>query len=85
MILGRIKACQMAARVEAMLYKEKELGIMREISVVSSEVRVMVRTKNQRDINDCADRRCGTIGGTYTAEHDEGAADLGGVGMVPAV
>ncbi|CAI5490110.1 unnamed protein product [Closterium sp. Naga37s-1] len=51
MILGRIKACQMAARVEATLYKEKELGIMREISVVWSEVRVMVRTKNQRDIN----------------------------------
>ncbi|CAI5989975.1 unnamed protein product [Closterium sp. NIES-65] len=37
MILGRIKACQMAARVEATLYKE-ELGIMREISVVRSEV-----------------------------------------------
>ncbi|CAI5935450.1 unnamed protein product [Closterium sp. NIES-64] len=68
MILGRIKACQMAARVEATLYKEKELGIMREISVVRSEVRVMVRTKNQRDINDCADHRRGTIGDTYTAE-----------------
>ncbi|CAI5998758.1 unnamed protein product [Closterium sp. NIES-64] len=51
MILGRIKACQMAARVEATIYKERELGIMREISVVRSEVRVMVRTKNQRDIN----------------------------------
>ncbi|CAI5980659.1 unnamed protein product [Closterium sp. NIES-64] len=51
MILGRIKACQMAARVEATLYKEKELGIMREISVVRSEVRVMVRTKNQRDLD----------------------------------
>ncbi|CAI5975474.1 unnamed protein product [Closterium sp. NIES-65] len=38
MILGRIKACQMAARVEATLFKEKELGIMREISVVRSEV-----------------------------------------------
>ncbi|CAI5952492.1 unnamed protein product [Closterium sp. NIES-65] len=38
MILGRIKACQMAARVEATLYKERELGIMREISVVRSEV-----------------------------------------------
>ncbi|CAI5959881.1 unnamed protein product [Closterium sp. NIES-64] len=50
-ILGRIKACQMAARVEATLYKEKELGIMREISVVRSEVRVMVRTKNQRDLD----------------------------------
>ncbi|CAI5984621.1 unnamed protein product [Closterium sp. NIES-64] len=50
MILGRIKACQMAARVEATLFKEKELGIMREISVVRSEVRVMVRTKNQRDL-----------------------------------
>ncbi|CAI5963432.1 unnamed protein product [Closterium sp. NIES-64] len=51
MILGRIKACQMAARVEATLFKEKELGIMREISVVRSEVRVMVRTKNQRDLD----------------------------------
>ncbi|CAI5951950.1 unnamed protein product [Closterium sp. NIES-64] len=51
MILGRIKACQMAARVEATLYKEKELGIMREISVVRSEVRVMVRTKNQNDVS----------------------------------
>ncbi|CAI5947442.1 unnamed protein product [Closterium sp. NIES-64] len=51
MILGRIKACQMAARVEATLYKEKELGIMREISVVRSEVRVMVRTKNKRDLD----------------------------------
>ncbi|CAI5964256.1 unnamed protein product [Closterium sp. NIES-64] len=38
MILGRIKACQMAARVEATLFKEKELGIMREISVVRSEI-----------------------------------------------
>ncbi|CAI6010220.1 unnamed protein product [Closterium sp. NIES-65] len=38
MILGRIKACQMAARVEATIYKERELGIMREISVVRSEV-----------------------------------------------
>ncbi|CAI5949693.1 unnamed protein product [Closterium sp. NIES-65] len=38
MILGRIKACQMVARVEATLYKERELGIMREISVVRSEV-----------------------------------------------
>ncbi|CAI5992762.1 unnamed protein product [Closterium sp. NIES-64] len=38
MIPGRIKACQMAARVEATLYKEKELGIMREISVVRSEM-----------------------------------------------
>ncbi|CAI5980180.1 unnamed protein product [Closterium sp. NIES-64] len=36
-LLGRIKACQMAARVEATLFKEKELGIMREISVVRSE------------------------------------------------
>ncbi|CAI5504558.1 unnamed protein product [Closterium sp. Naga37s-1] len=68
MILGRIKACQMAARVEATLYKEKELGIMREISVVWSEVRVMVRTKNQNDVRNCADRRRGTIGDTYTAE-----------------
>ncbi|CAI5933746.1 unnamed protein product [Closterium sp. NIES-64] len=51
MILCYIKACQMAARVEAMLYKEKELGIMRKISVVRSEVRVMVRTKIQRDLN----------------------------------
>ncbi|CAI6004497.1 unnamed protein product [Closterium sp. NIES-64] len=55
-ILGRIKACQMAARVEATLYREKELGIMREISVVGSEVR------------NYADRRRGTIGNTYTAE-----------------
>ncbi|CAI5951956.1 unnamed protein product [Closterium sp. NIES-64] len=38
MILGHIKACLMAARVEATLYKEKELGIMREISVVRSEI-----------------------------------------------
>ncbi|CAI5498706.1 unnamed protein product [Closterium sp. Naga37s-1] len=68
MILGRIKACQMAARVEATLFKEKELGIMREISVVRSEVRVMVRTKNQNDVRNCADRRRGTIGDTYTAE-----------------
>ncbi|CAI5496082.1 unnamed protein product [Closterium sp. Naga37s-1] len=50
-ILGRIKACQMAARVEATLYREKELGIMREISVVRSEVRFNVRTKNERDLN----------------------------------
>ncbi|CAI5932964.1 unnamed protein product [Closterium sp. NIES-65] len=50
-ILGRIKACQMAARVEATLYREKELGIMREISVVRSEVRFNVRHKNERDIN----------------------------------
>ncbi|CAI5996305.1 unnamed protein product [Closterium sp. NIES-65] len=49
-ILGRIKACQMAARVEATLYREKELGIMREISVVRSEVRFNVRHKNERDI-----------------------------------
>ncbi|CAI5517938.1 unnamed protein product [Closterium sp. Naga37s-1] len=68
MILGRIKACQMAARVEATLYKEKELGIMREITVVRSEVRVMVRTKNQSDVRNCADRRRDTIGDTYTAE-----------------
>ncbi|CAI5535995.1 unnamed protein product [Closterium sp. Naga37s-1] len=67
-ILGRIKACQMAARVEATLYREKELGIMREISVVRSEVRFNVRTKNERDIKNCADRRRGTIGDTYTAE-----------------
>ncbi|CAI5507377.1 unnamed protein product [Closterium sp. Naga37s-1] len=67
-ILGRIKACQMAARVEATLYREKELGIMREISVVRSEVRFNVRTKNERDLKNCADRRRGTIGDTYTAE-----------------
>ncbi|CAI5962648.1 unnamed protein product [Closterium sp. NIES-65] len=67
-ILGRIKACQMAARVEATLYREKELGIMREISVVRSEVRFNVRHKNERDIKNCADRRRGTIGDTYTAE-----------------
>ncbi|CAI5987587.1 unnamed protein product [Closterium sp. NIES-65] len=67
-ILGRIKACQMAARVEATLYREKELGIMREISVVRSEMRFNVRHKNERDIKNCADRRRGTIGDTYTAE-----------------
>ncbi|CAI7903219.1 unnamed protein product [Closterium sp. NIES-54] len=67
-LLGRIKAGQMAARVEAKLYREKELSIMREISVVRSEVRFMVRTKNERDIKNCADRRRGTIGNTYTAE-----------------
>ncbi|CAI7882283.1 unnamed protein product [Closterium sp. NIES-54] len=50
MLLGRIKPCQMAARVEATLYREKELSIMREISVVRSEVRFMVRTKNERDV-----------------------------------
>ncbi|CAI5523883.1 unnamed protein product [Closterium sp. Naga37s-1] len=49
-LLGRIKACQMAARVEATLYRETELSIMREISVVRSEVRFMIRTKNERDI-----------------------------------
>ncbi|CAI5998715.1 unnamed protein product [Closterium sp. NIES-65] len=47
----RIKACQMAARVEATIYRETELRIMREISVVRSEVRFMIRTKNERDIN----------------------------------
>ncbi|CAI5511206.1 unnamed protein product [Closterium sp. Naga37s-1] len=67
-LLGRIKACQMAARVESTLYREKELSIMREISVVRSEVRFMVRTKNERDVKNCADRRRGTIGDTYTAE-----------------
>ncbi|CAI5977988.1 unnamed protein product [Closterium sp. NIES-65] len=59
---------RMAARVEATLYREKELGIMREISVVRSEVRFNVRHKNDRDIKNCADRRRGTIGDTYTAE-----------------
>ncbi|CAI5970848.1 unnamed protein product [Closterium sp. NIES-64] len=67
-ILGRIKACQMAARVEETLYREKELGIMREISVVRSEVRFNARHKNERDIKNCADRQRGTIGDTYTAE-----------------
>ncbi|CAI5531814.1 unnamed protein product [Closterium sp. Naga37s-1] len=67
-LLGRIKACQMAARVEATLYRETELSIMREISVVRSEVRFMIRTKNERDIMNCTDRRRGTIGDTYTAE-----------------
>ncbi|CAI7933336.1 unnamed protein product [Closterium sp. NIES-54] len=67
-LLGRIKACQMATRVEATLYWEKELSIMREISVVRSEVRFMVRTKNERDVKNCADRRRGTIGDTYTAK-----------------
>ncbi|CAI5981006.1 unnamed protein product [Closterium sp. NIES-64] len=64
----RIKACQMAARVEATIYRETELSIMREISVVRSEVRFMIRTKNERDIKNCTDRRRGTIGDTYTAE-----------------
>ncbi|CAI5986704.1 unnamed protein product [Closterium sp. NIES-64] len=41
---------------------------MREISVVKSEVRFMIRTKNERDIKNCTDRRRGTIGDTYTAE-----------------
>ncbi|CAI5508299.1 unnamed protein product [Closterium sp. Naga37s-1] len=67
-LLGRIKACQMAARVEATIYRETELSIMREISVVRSEVRFMIRTKNERDIKNCTDRRRGTIGDTYTAE-----------------
>ncbi|CAI5536180.1 unnamed protein product [Closterium sp. Naga37s-1] len=67
-LLGRIKACQTAARVEATLYREKELSIMREISVVRSEVRFMVRTKNERDVKNCADRLRGTVGDTYTAE-----------------
>ncbi|CAI7753714.1 unnamed protein product [Closterium sp. NIES-53] len=67
-LLVRIKACQMAARVEATLYREKELSIMREISVVRSEVRFMVRTKNERDVKNCADRRRDTINDTYTAE-----------------
>ncbi|CAI5952185.1 unnamed protein product [Closterium sp. NIES-65] len=51
MLLGRIKALQMAARVEATLYKEKELQIMQDISVVRTEVRVMVRGKNKADTN----------------------------------
>ncbi|CAI5955838.1 unnamed protein product [Closterium sp. NIES-65] len=42
---------RMAARVEATIYRETELSIMREISVVRSEVRFMIRTKNERDIN----------------------------------
>ncbi|CAI5985412.1 unnamed protein product [Closterium sp. NIES-64] len=41
---------------------------MREISVVRSEVRFMIRTKNERDLKNCTDRRRGTIGDTYTAE-----------------
>ncbi|CAI5982297.1 unnamed protein product [Closterium sp. NIES-65] len=67
-LLGCIKACQMAARVEATIYRETELSIMREISVVRSEVRFMIRTKNERDLKNCTDRRLGTIGDTYTAE-----------------
>ncbi|CAI5950080.1 unnamed protein product [Closterium sp. NIES-64] len=47
-ILGRIKACQMAARVEATLYREKELGIMREISVVRSEELRRPSTRHHR-------------------------------------
>ncbi|CAI5974919.1 unnamed protein product [Closterium sp. NIES-65] len=67
-LLGRIKACQMAARVEARIYRETELSIMREISVVRSEVRFMIHTKNERDLKNCTDRRRGAIGDTYTAE-----------------
>ncbi|CAI5941263.1 unnamed protein product [Closterium sp. NIES-64] len=67
-LLERIKACQMAARVEATIYRETELSIMREISVVRSEVRFMIRTKNERELKNCTDRRRGTIGDTYTAE-----------------
>ncbi|CAI5997430.1 unnamed protein product [Closterium sp. NIES-65] len=67
-LLGRINACQMAARVDATLYWETELSIMREISVVRSEVRFMIRTKNERDIKNCADWHRGTIGDTYTAK-----------------
>ncbi|CAI6008191.1 unnamed protein product [Closterium sp. NIES-65] len=33
-----------------------------------SEVRFMIRTKNERDLKNCTDRRRGTIGDTYTAE-----------------
>ncbi|CAI5505663.1 unnamed protein product [Closterium sp. Naga37s-1] len=51
MLLGRIKALQMAAKIEATLYKEKELHIMQDISVVRTEVRVMVRGKNKADTN----------------------------------
>ncbi|CAI6004109.1 unnamed protein product [Closterium sp. NIES-64] len=51
MLLGRIKALQMAAKVEATLYKEKEQHIMQDISVVRTEVRVMVRGKNKADTN----------------------------------
>ncbi|CAI5986404.1 unnamed protein product [Closterium sp. NIES-65] len=51
MLLGRIKALQMAAKIEATPYKEKELHIMQDISVVRTEVRVMVRGKNKADTN----------------------------------
>ncbi|CAI5960670.1 unnamed protein product [Closterium sp. NIES-65] len=51
MLLGRIKALQMAAKIEATLYKEKELHIMQDILVVRTEVRVMVRGKNKADTN----------------------------------
>ncbi|CAI5990498.1 unnamed protein product [Closterium sp. NIES-65] len=50
MLLGR-KALPMAAKIEATLYKEKELYIMQDISVVRTEVRVMVRRKNKTDTN----------------------------------
>ncbi|CAI5502099.1 unnamed protein product [Closterium sp. Naga37s-1] len=51
MLLGRIKACQMAAKIEATLYKEKEMHIMQDISVIRTEVCIMVRTKNKADNN----------------------------------
>ncbi|CAI5979315.1 unnamed protein product [Closterium sp. NIES-64] len=51
MLLGRIKDLQMAAKIEATLYKEKELHIMQDISVVRMEVRVMVRGKNKAGTN----------------------------------
>ncbi|CAI5514393.1 unnamed protein product [Closterium sp. Naga37s-1] len=74
-ILGRIKACQMAARVEATLYREKELGIMREISVVRSEELRRPSTRHHRRY---LYRR------TVPPDHDEGAADMGGGGVEPA-
>ncbi|CAI5957967.1 unnamed protein product [Closterium sp. NIES-65] len=74
-ILGRIKACQMAARVEATLYREKELGIMREISVVRSE---KLRRPSTRHHRRYLHRRA------VPPDHDEGAADMGGGGVEPA-
>ncbi|CAI5991503.1 unnamed protein product [Closterium sp. NIES-64] len=68
MLLGRIKALQMAAKIEATLYKEKELHIMQDISVIRTEVRVMVRGKNKAGTKKYVDRHRGTIGDTYTTE-----------------
>ncbi|CAI5973596.1 unnamed protein product [Closterium sp. NIES-64] len=92
-LLGRIKACQMASRVEATLYREKELGIMREISVVRSEVRFMVRTEDERDLKWLCGQELRRPAlrhhrrylhhRTVPPDHDEGVADMGDVGVEP--